>query len=259
MERPVLPNIFRSCLRNGDLLTGCWCGLSNPITTEILGLAGFDWLLIDGEHSPNDIPSFVTQLMALKDTSSAAVVRPPSNDPVSIKRLLDIGFYNFMVPFVETAEEATLAVKSTRYPPEGIRGVSVSHRSNRYGAEADYFKQINHNISVMIQIESTAGISNIDEICQVEGVDAIFIGPSDLAAALGYLGQPDNLHVQQTIRHLIERCQHHRVAVGILAPIAEDARRYINWGVTAVAVGSDVGIFRGATQALINRYRQENP
>lgn len=196
--------------------------------------------------------------MALKGSNSVAVVRPPANEPVIIKRLLDIGFHNFMIPFVETAEQAELAIKSTRYPPEGIRGVSVSHRSNRYGAEANYLSEINNNISVMIQIESAEGINNINHICHVEGVDAIFIGPSDLSAALGYLGQPNNPTVQQSIRHLIERCQFHGVPVGILAPVEDDARRYIEWGATAVAVGSDVGIFRGATQALRSKYPQEH-
>ena len=132
------PNPFRRRLLAGETLIGSWCALANPLTTEVLGLAGFDWLVLDGEHAPNDITTFIPQLMALKGSPSAPVVRPPCNEPIIIKRLLDIGFYNFLIPFVETAEEAARAVASTRYPPAGIRGVSVSHRSNMYGTLADY-------------------------------------------------------------------------------------------------------------------------
>ncbi|CAH0165702.1 5-keto-4-deoxy-D-glucarate aldolase [Rahnella aquatilis] len=139
MSNQMIPNRFRQDLLQGKTLIGCWSALSSPISTEVLGLAGFDWLLLDGEHAPNDVSTFVPQLMALKGSRSAPVVRPQFNDPVVIKRLLDIGFYNFLVPFVETQEQAELAVASTRYPPAGIRGVSVSHRSNMFGTVPDYF------------------------------------------------------------------------------------------------------------------------
>ena len=133
------PNAFRARLRAGETLIGCWCSLANPITTEMLGVAGFDWLLLDGEHSPNDVTTFIPQLMALKDSASAPVVRPSWNNPVEMKRLLDAGFYNFLIPFIETADDARRAVAATRYPPQGIRGVSVSQRSNRFGTVPDYF------------------------------------------------------------------------------------------------------------------------
>src|SRR6186713_1157785 len=177
-----IPNRFRSDMLAGKQLIGCWASLANPITTEVLGLAGFDWLLLDGEHSPNDVGTFIPQLMALKDSPSAPVVRPPWNDTVVIKRLLDAGFYNFLIPFVESADEARRAVAATRYPPAGVRGVSVSQRSNRYGTVADYFKIVNDNIAVMVQIESSAGAKAAGEIAAVDGVDGLFIGPSDLAA-----------------------------------------------------------------------------
>ncbi|VEA71876.1 5-keto-4-deoxy-D-glucarate aldolase [Serratia rubidaea] len=148
--------------------------------------------MLDGEHAPNDITTFVPQLMALKGSSSAAVVRPPCNEPVIIKRLLDIGFFNFLIPFVESEEQALQAVASTRYPPAGIRGVSVSHRSNGYGTVSDYFSTVNDHISVLVQIESQAGIDHLDAIAAVDGVDGIFVGPGDLSAALGYLGQPNH-------------------------------------------------------------------
>src|SRR5918993_2917509 len=183
----AFPNRFRADLIAKKRLIGCWCSLANPITTEVLGIAGFDWLLLDGEHAPNDVLTFIPQLMALKDSPSAPVVRPSWNDAVEIKRLLDAGFYNLLVPFVQTADDARLAVAATRYPPAGVRGVSVSQRSNRFGTVADYFRDINEHISVMVQIESRAGLDAAAEIAAVDGVDGIFIGPADMSAAVRHL------------------------------------------------------------------------
>ena len=194
--------------------------------------------------------------MALKGSPSAAVVRPPYNEPVIIKRLLDIGFYNFLIPFVETAEQARNAVAATRYPPAGIRGVSVSHRSNNYGLVPEYFTSINDNIAVMVQIESQPGIDNVDEIAAVDGIDGLFVGPSDLAATLGYLGQANHPEVQAAIRHIFDRARAHGKPSGILAPVEADARRYLEMGATFVAVGSDLGIFRSATVALCDRFKK---
>ena len=251
----AFPNQFRRDLINGKPLIGCWCSLASPITTEILGLAGFDWLLLDGEHAPNDVLSFIPQLMALKDSRSAPVVRPPWNDTVVIKRLLDAGFYNFLVPFIESADDARRAVAATRYPPAGVRGVSVAHRGNRYGAVADYQQVINDNIAVMVQIESRAGMQAIDAICDVDGVDGIFVGPSDLAAALGHLGNPSHPEVQQAMQQVFARAKAHGKPIGILAPVESDARRYQEMGASFVAVGSDLGAFRAETQALRDKYR----
>jgi 2-dehydro-3-deoxyglucarate aldolase len=249
------PNQFRRDLIAGKRLIGCWCSLASPITTEILGLAGFDWLLLDGEHAPNDVLSFIPQLMALKDSVSAPVVRPQSNDTVVIKRLLDAGFFNFLIPFVESAEDARRAVAATRYPPEGVRGVSVSQRSNRYGTVKDYMRIVNDNIAVMIQIESRAGIAAVDEICAVPGIDGLFVGPGDLAAGLGHLGDPLHPEVQEGMQQVFARAQAHGKPVGILAPVEDDARRYMEMGASFVAVGSDQGLFRAATQTLRDRFR----
>lgn len=186
MNNAIFPNKFKAALAAHQIQIGCWSALANPISTEVLGLAGFDWLVLDGEHAPNDISTFIPQLMALKGSQSAPVVRVPTNEPVIIKRLLDIGFYNFLIPFVETQEEAAQAVASTRYPPEGIRGVSVSHRANMFGTVPDYFAQSNSNITILVQIESQQGVDNVDAIAATEGVDGIFVGPSDLAAAFGH-------------------------------------------------------------------------
>ena len=251
----AFPNSFKRDLRAGKKLIGCWSSLSNAITTEVLGVAGFDWILLDGEHSPNDMTTFIPQLMALKDSASAPVVRPASNNAVEIKRLLDAGFYNFLVPFVESVDEARRAVAATRYPPMGIRGVSVSQRSNRYGTVPDYFKSINEHICVMVQIESRAGVAAAREIAALDGVDCIFVGPSDLAAGMGHLGNAGHPEVQTAIAAVFADAKACAKPAGILAPVEADARRYMAMGATFVAVGSDLGLFRSATQALHDRYR----
>ena len=251
----AIPNAFRRDLRAGKRLIGCWVSLTSPVTAEVVGLAGFDWLLLDGEHAPNDLGTFVLQLMALKDSPSAPFVRPQSNDVVVIKRLLDLGFHNFLVPMVDTADEARRAVAATRYPPAGVRGVSVSMRGNRYGPVADYQKAVNDEIVVAVQIESPAAVVNVDAICAVPGVDALFIGPSDLAASLGRRGDASHPAVQDAMRRVIDHARSAGVAVGILAPVEADARRYLDMGVTMVAVGSDQGLLRAATQALRDRFK----
>ncbi|MDO6386504.1 MULTISPECIES: 2-dehydro-3-deoxyglucarate aldolase [unclassified Uliginosibacterium] len=249
-----IPNSFKRRLQEGEKLIGCWQQLTSPFSVEVIGLAGFDWMLLDAEHAPNDMQNLVMQLMALKDSASAPVVRPQSNDPVQIKRLLDAGFYNFLVPFVENAQQATAAVAATRYPPEGIRGVSVATRSNRYGTVPDYQKVVNHNIVVAVQIETRSAVADIEAICAVPGVDVLFIGPSDLAAGYGYLGDPGHPEVQAAIATVVAAGKKHGVAVGILAPVEADARRYIEMGITMVAVGSDIGLLRAGSQTLRDRY-----
>jgi len=158
------------------------------------------------------------------------VVRPPWNEPVVIKRLLDAGFHNFLMPFVESAKHARAAVAATRYPPRGIRGVSVSQRSNRFGTVPDYFRIIDDNIAVMVQIESRGGLEAIDAITAVDGVDGLFVGPQDLAAALGHLGNPAHPDVQAAYEHIFERAVAGGKARGTLAPVEADARRYMEWG-----------------------------
>ena len=248
------PNGFRADLRAGKRLIGCWCSLANPITTEVLGVAGFDWILLDGEHSPNDPITFIPQLMALKDSPSAPVVRPSWNNPVELKRLLDGGFYNFLIPFVESADEARRAVAATRYPPQGFRGVSVSQRSNRFGTVAGYFEGVNDQICVMVQIESAKGVAAAAEIAAVDGVDGLFIGPSDLAAGLGHLGNASHPDVQAAMAQVFNAAKAAGKPIGTLAPVEADARRYMNMGATFVAVGSDLGVFRSGTQALRDRF-----
>ncbi|TXT37459.1 MAG: 2-dehydro-3-deoxyglucarate aldolase [Comamonadaceae bacterium] len=218
-------------------------------------MAGFDWVLLDGEHSPNDMGTYIPQLMALKDSVSAPVVRPTSNNAVELKRLLDAGFYNFLIPFVESADEARSAVAATRYPPQGMRGVSVSQRSNRYATVANYFQEANQHMCVMVQIESRAGVAAAREIAAQDGVDCLFVGPSDLAAGLGHLGNANHPDVQAAIAQVFAAAKTAGKPSGILAPVEADARRYLAMGATFIGVGSDLGLFRNATQALRDKYR----
>ena len=250
----AFPNKFRQDLIAGKKLIGCWSSLGSHITTEVLGVAGFDWLLLDAEHSPNDVLSLIPQLMALKDSVSAPVVRPQWNDTVQIKRLLDAGFHNFLVPFVQSAEEARAAVAATRYPPQGVRGLSVSQRNNHYGTVKDYFKIVNDNIAVMVQIETMVAVNAIEEICAVEGVDGVFIGPGDLSTTMGHIGNPLHPDVQAAMQKVLAGARKFGKPVGILAPAEADARRYLEMGITFVAVGSDLGVFRNATQALRDKF-----
>lgn len=249
------PNDLRRRLLAHERLIGCWCALGSPITTEVLGVAGFDWLLLDAEHAPNDVLSLIPQQMALKDSESAPVVRPPVNDPIIIKRLLDAGFHNYLIPMVDSAEQARMAVAATRYPPEGFRGVSVSQRSNRYGTVPNYFAEINRHITVMVQIESRAGTAAAAEIAAIDGVDCIFVGPSDLAAAMGHLGNALHPEVQAAISQIFAAAKAAGKPSGILAPVEADARRYMEQGATFVAVGSDVGMLRSSTQSLADKYK----
>ncbi|MVW70626.1 MULTISPECIES: 2-dehydro-3-deoxyglucarate aldolase [unclassified Bordetella] len=249
MTSPV-PNRFRQQILARERLIGFWMCMSNHLTAELAGLAGYDWLLVDGEHSPNEISLMMQQLQALQGSNSAAVGRPSWNDPVEIKRMLDIGFYNLLIPFIESGDDARRAVAATRYPPQGMRGVAGMQRSNRYGTVPDYLHTINDNICVLLQIESRAGVEAVDDIASVEGVDGVFIGPSDLAAGLGHIGNPGHPEVQEAIRHLYERITAHGKAVGTLAPVPADARRYLDMGMHFVAVGTDLGVFKQATFAL---------
>jgi len=249
-----MPNSFRRDLKAGKTLIGCWVSMASNISTEILGYAGFDWLLIDGEHAPNDWQTFIGQLQALKDSPSAPVVRPQLAEPVILKRLLDIGFFNFLMPCIESAEQARSVVAATRYPPRGTRGVGVLQRSNRFGSTPDYFSRVNDDICVTVQIESPAGVDHVDEIAAVEGVDALFVGPWDLSAGYGHLGEPTHPDVARAIERVMAAGKAHETPVGILASERE-ARRYLDMGMTYVAVGGDVGLLKAASKTLCDRFK----
>ena len=253
MEFPT--NRFKQRLRAGEQQVGLWSSLSSAAATEILADSGFDWILIDTEHAPNETPMVADQLRAASLGSASPVVRPAWNDAVILKRLLDVGVQTLLVPFVQTAEEATRAVAATRYPPRGMRGVASVHRANRYGRVPDYFARSDDEICVLVQLETRAAVEALEDIAAVDGVDGVFIGPSDLAASLGYLGNNAHPEVRSTIERACSRAQAVGKPIGILAPIESDARAYLDMGFAYVAVGSDVVVLRKGCDALVKMFK----
>ncbi len=255
METDILKNSFKQAVREGRPQTGLWCSLCSNIVAEVIAGSGFDWILIDTEHAPNELPTVFSQLQALVGGTAAAVIRPAWNDTILMKRLLDAGVQNLLIPYVQTAEEARTAVAATRYPPQGVRGVAVTHRANRYGRVRDYFNRSNDEICVMVQIESRLALQNLEAIAAVEGVDGLFIGPSDLAADLGHLGEPGHPEVRAAIADAIKRIREAGKAPGILAPVEADARYWLSSGCVILAVGSDVGLLARSSEALAAKFK----
>jgi 4-hydroxy-2-oxoheptanedioate aldolase len=225
------------------------------VAAEVIAGAGFDWILIDTEHAPNELPMVLGQLQALVGGTAASVVRPAWNDIVLMKRLLDVGVQNLLIPYVQTPEEARAAVAATRYPPEGIRSVAVSHRANRYGRVKDYFARANQEICVLVQIETRLALQNLEAIAAVEGVDGLFIGPSDLAAALGHLGESGHPEVRAAIEDALKRIRKAGKAPGILAPIEADARHWLSLGCLVLGLGSDVSLLARHSEELAAKFK----
>jgi len=257
MTNPNLPaNTFKRAVSEGRTQLGLWCSLCSNIAAEIVAGAGFDWILIDTEHAPNELPMVFSQLQALVGGTAAPVVRPAWNDLILIKRLLDIGVQNFLIPYVQTADEARAAVAATRYPPNGVRGVAVTHRANRYGRVKDYFKRANDEICVLVQIETATALQNLEAIAAVEGVDGLFIGPSDLAAALGHLGDNGHPEIRAAIENAFKRIRETGKASGILSPIEADARHWLSHGCVVLAVGSDAGLLARHSEELATKFKK---
>src|SRR5918993_5089544 len=205
MELPQNP--FKRAIKAGRLQVGLWSSLSSHVTVEVLAGAGFDWLLLDTEHSPNELPMVHGQLQAMVGGTAHPVVRPPWNDAVVIKRFLDVGVQSFLVPYVQDEAEAKAAVAATRYPPKGVRGVATASRASRFGRVKDYFARAEEGLCVIVQLESRRALRNLEAIAGVDGVDGLFIGPSDLAADLGHLGNPGHPEVQRAIEDAVKRIQ----------------------------------------------------
>lgn len=256
MQMPV--NAFKRALKEGRQQIGLWSSLCSNIATEIIATAGYDWILIDTEHSPNELPSVLQQLQAMQiDANTASpIVRPAWNDPVVIKRLLDIGTPGLLLPFVQNAAEAAQAVAATRYPPKGIRGVSMSSRANRYGLVKDYHKHAEEELCVLVQVETRTALAALPEIARVPGVDGVFIGPADLSADLGHLGNAAHPEAQAAIMSGLAQCKAAGKPAGILAPNEDDAKRYLDAGFTFVAVGADLGILTRGARDLAARFRK---
>lgn len=252
---PSLPmdaprNAFKARLRAGEALHGLWMSIPSPVTAEALSLVGFDWLLFDTEHAPVDLATLQPLLQAASAGPSAHVVRPAWNDKVLIKRALDMGAQTLLVPFVQTAEEAAAAVSACLYPPQGIRGVAGGTRASRFGQTSDYFRIANDEICLLVQIETGEALARLEEIAAVPGVDGIFIGPSDLAASMGHLGNPAHPEVQAALQDAILRLQKIGKPGGILATNPADARRYLSWGYAFVAGSVDLGLLITAARTL---------
>jgi 4-hydroxy-2-oxoheptanedioate aldolase len=247
------PNQLKRAFRDGRPQIGLWSQLTSPVAAEILSRSGFDFVVIDTEHAPNDLPQVVAQLQAMAGGTASPVVRAAWNDAVLIKRLLDVGAQSLIVPFVQDADEARRAVAATRYPPHGVRGVAVATRASGYGRATGYLARAHEELCVLVQAESRAALANIESIAAVDGVDGLFIGPGDLSADLGHLGNPGHPDVLGAIDDAIRRIRAARKVAGILAPVEADARRYLDAGCLFVAVGSDVGILARQSEALAAR------
>jgi len=254
MEMTV--NTFRKAVREGRSQIGLWCSACNNLTAEVIAGAGFDWILIDTEHAPNELSIVLGQLQALVGGTAAPVVRPAWNDVVLIKRLLDIGAQNLLVPYVQTADEARAAVAAVRYPPQGVRGVASMHRANRFGRTRDYYHRANDEMCLLLQIETHVALKNLEAIASVDGVDGLFIGPSDLAASLGHLGDNAHPEVHAAIEDAVQRIRKAGKAAGILAGLEVDARHWLAQGCTVVAVGGDLALLARSAETLVAKFKQ---
>jgi 4-hydroxy-2-oxoheptanedioate aldolase len=253
MEMPQ--NAFKRALKAGKAQIGLWSSLSSNYSVEVVAGAGFDWLLLDTEHSPNDLESLLTQLQAAAPYATHPVVRVPWNDMVAIKRVLDIGAQSLLVPYVSSPEEAAAAVSYVRYPPAGVRGVAGTTRASRFGRVKDYAKRAHEEICLLVQLETQRALDNVEAICALEGIDGVFIGPADLHASLGHAGEIANPRVKPLIDDAIRRIRKCGRAPGILTPSEPDARHWLDCGAQFVAVGADVGILARGAESLAARFK----
>jgi 2-keto-3-deoxy-L-rhamnonate aldolase RhmA len=251
-------NAFKHAIARGQLQIGLWCSLCHPIAIEVVSHSGYDWLLLDTEHSPNDVPDILLQLQAAQAGTASCIVRPAWNDMVLIKRYLDIGAQTLLLPFVQSPEEARRAVEWTRYPPGGVRGITGSGRASRYGRVKDYLKHAASEICVLVQVETREALARIEDIASVDGVDGVFIGPNDLSASFGHIGNWGHPEVQAALEDAVTRLKKIGKPAGILTPNEEEAKRFIAWGYTFVAVGADLGLLAKNADALAKRFKSGN-
>lgn len=251
-------NYFKARLKTTQQI-GMWLALANSYSAEIAATVGFDWLLIDAEHAPNDLRSVLQQLQVIAAYPSQAVVRPVSADVEVVKQLLDIGAQSLLIPMIETAQQAELMVKATRYPPEGIRGVGAAlARASRWNSLPSYLHDADQQICLLLQVESKQGVAHLDEILAVEGVDGIFIGPADLSADMGHRGNPAHPDVQQVIESSIEKIRAAGKAAGILAVDSAYIDKYLALAVDFIAIGIDTRILMQSMQQLFDTYQAKN-
>jgi 4-hydroxy-2-oxoheptanedioate aldolase len=257
MDLPV--NQFKRALREGRTIFGAWLMSGAPSTAEALGCAGFDFLVVDMEHVPVDTPQMIEILRTLEGTPAPGVVRLPWNDMVMVKRALDGGAQTVMLPFVQNADEARRAVSYTRYPPEGIRGVAGLHRGSRYSTIPGYLQNAASELCVAVQIETLSALEQLPQIAAVPGVDSIFIGPSDLAASMGMLGDIGHAAVQEKLKHAAQVCRQLRKPSGIIGPTPEFVGKFVDYGYNWIAIGSDMSFMVGRGQEWLAKARGQAP
>lgn len=250
-------NKFKRAIQAGTPQVGIWSTLCSNIVADILATTAFDWALIDMEHSPNDLSSVLSQLQAYRNGTVVPVIRPPWNEPVTVKRLLDIGATSLLFPMIQNAEEAAAAVRACRYPPRGIRGVALNHRGNRYGEVTDYLERWEDEVTVLVQIETLSALDKIDEITATEGVDGVFFGPADLSADMGLIGQPGHEKVSEKIGEGAARVHAAGKPTGILVGDAALGAKWLKEGITFVACGTDLGLLAKGARALNKTVRRE--
>ncbi|SOE99238.1 2,4-dihydroxyhept-2-enedioate aldolase [Burkholderia sp. OK233] len=251
-------NPFKAALANGQRQIGFWLSMADAYLAEVSATAGFEWLLIDAEHAPNDVRSILAQLQAVAPYSAEAVVRPVNGDPALLKRLLDIGARNLLVPMIDTADEARACVAAVRYPPHGIRGVgSAVGRASRWSSRTDYLDIADSEICLLVQAETVTALDNLEAICAVDGVDGVFIGPADLAASMGHRGKPGHPEVQNAIETAMRTIIASGKAAGTLTSDPALARRYLELGCTFVATGVDILMFANAARKLAREFIEQ--
>lgn len=244
------PNRFKHAIREGRHQLGLWCSLPGAVTAEVLAGAGYDWILFDTEHSPGDPSTVLQQLQAAAAYPVSPVVRPATNCTALIKRYLDIGAQTLLIPYVQNAEEARAAAAAMLYPPAGVRGVSGWTRANRFGRVKEYARRAANELCLLVQVETVEALAEIEAIAAVENVDGIFIGPADLAASMGYPGEPGHPAVVATVENAIRRIRAAGKPAGILTLDNAFAKRCIELGTVFTAVGADGGILSRGADAL---------
>ncbi|KMK68965.1 HpcH/HpaI aldolase/citrate lyase family protein [Puniceibacterium sp. IMCC21224] len=251
-------NRFKADLAAGRRCPGLWLSLCSPTVTEIAAHSGADWILLDMEHAPNDLSMMADQLRAARGGCAEPVVRPPFSDQVITKRLLDIGARTLMFPMIQTAEMAAEAVSWTRYPPKGVRGHSGTIRANGYGRQADYLETYENELCVIVQVETPEAIDQIPAIAAVEGIDAIFIGPGDLASSMGHVGNVGHEDVQAQILRAVTAVHTAGKPVGILGYGEAAARRYHAEGIEFVAVAGDAWLLAQSMDQMLRAVQNED-
>ena len=252
MQMPV--NDFKRRLYEPRVQYGMWISMADPVAAEISAGAGFDWLMIDAEHSPNDLRTLLVQLQAVNAYPVSAVIRPPQADAVIIKQYLDLGAQTILVPMIETAEQAEEMVRAVRYPPQGIRGVATG-RAARWGRVENYYRHANDEMCVLVQVETIEGVRNLMDIARVDGVDGVFIGPSDLGAALGHIGDATHPDVREAVVASLAAVRAAGKAAGVLSVNPTLAREYRDAGANFVAVGVDTSLLAKHTKALADSFK----